>query len=53
METPLDLGVIDPGGALASASVTDLWFCALIGIAVTAGLSVVTDFTTRRPGSVR
>ncbi|MCO5327494.1 MAG: sodium-translocating pyrophosphatase, partial [Solirubrobacterales bacterium] len=46
METPLDLGVIDPEGALASASVTDLWFCALIGIAVTAGLFVVTDYYT-------
>ena len=27
-------------------SVTDLWFCALIGLAVTAGLFVITDYYT-------
>src|SRR5262249_38138197 len=34
------------GSALASASVTDLWLCALIGVAVTAALFVITDFYT-------
>ena len=46
MESPLDLGVGDPESALAGASVADLWFCGLIGIAVTAGLFVVTDYYT-------
>ena len=40
------LGVSDPGSALAGASVTDLWLCALIGIAVTGGLFVITDYYT-------
>ncbi len=31
---------------MSSVSVTDLWFCGLIGIAVTAGLFVVTDYYT-------
>jgi len=30
----------------SSVSVSDLWFCGLIGIAVTAGLFVVTDYYT-------
>jgi K(+)-stimulated pyrophosphate-energized sodium pump len=46
MSDPLELGVLDPGSALAGASVTDLWLCGLIGIAVTAGLFVITDYYT-------
>ena len=46
MEDPLDLGVLNPGSALAGASPTDLWLCGLIGIAVTAGLFVITDYYT-------
>ncbi|MFN8112171.1 MAG: sodium-translocating pyrophosphatase [Solirubrobacterales bacterium] len=46
MSDPLQLSVADPESALAGASVTDLWFCALIGIVVTAGLFVVTDYYT-------
>ena len=36
MADPLSLGVLDPGSALANASVAGLWVCALIGIAVFA-----------------
>jgi K(+)-stimulated pyrophosphate-energized sodium pump len=46
MSDPLELGALDPGGALASATVTDLWLCGLIGIIVTAGLFVITDYYT-------
>ncbi len=46
MSDPLSLGVLDPASALAGASVTDLWLCALIGIGVTAGLFVITDYYT-------
>jgi K(+)-stimulated pyrophosphate-energized sodium pump len=46
MSDALSLGVLDPGSALADASVTGLWLCALIGVAVTAGLFVITDFYT-------
>jgi K(+)-stimulated pyrophosphate-energized sodium pump len=46
MSDALDLGVLDPGSALADASVTGLWLCALIGIVVTAGLFVITDYYT-------
>jgi K(+)-stimulated pyrophosphate-energized sodium pump len=46
MEKPLKLGVGDPGSALAGASVTDLWLCALIGVGVTALLFVITDYYT-------
>ncbi len=46
MSDPLKLGVLDPGSALADASVAGLWLCALIGIGVTAGLFVITDFYT-------
>ena len=46
MSDPLQFNVADPESALAGASVTDLWFCALIGIAVTAGLFIVTDYYT-------
>ena len=35
MSDPLQLGVSDPSSALAGASVTDLWLCALIGLVVT------------------
>ncbi len=33
MSDPLQFGVLDPGSALADASVTGLWLCGLIGIA--------------------
>ncbi len=46
MSDPLELGVLDVGSALANASVTDLWFCALIGLVVTGGLFVITDYYT-------
>jgi K(+)-stimulated pyrophosphate-energized sodium pump len=46
MSDPLDLGVLDPGSALAGASVADLWLCALIGLGVTGGLFVITDYYT-------
>jgi K(+)-stimulated pyrophosphate-energized sodium pump len=46
MSDPLSIGVLDAGSALADASVAGLWACALIGIAVTAGLFVITDFYT-------
>ena len=46
MESPLDFGVADAGGALAGSSVTDLWLCGLIGVGVTAFLFVITDFYT-------
>jgi K(+)-stimulated pyrophosphate-energized sodium pump len=46
MSDPLSLGVGDPENALFGASVTDLWLCALIGIAVTAGLFIITDYYT-------
>jgi K(+)-stimulated pyrophosphate-energized sodium pump len=44
MDEPLRLGLVD--AAAAAVSVTDLWLCALIGIAVTAGLFVITDYYT-------
>jgi K(+)-stimulated pyrophosphate-energized sodium pump len=46
MSDPVKLGVDDPGNALFGASVTDLWLCAVIGVAVTALLFVITDFYT-------
>ncbi|MDP9189376.1 MAG: sodium-translocating pyrophosphatase [Actinomycetota bacterium] len=46
MSEPLAQGVADAGGALAGASVTDLWLCGLIGVGVTALLFVITDFYT-------
>jgi K(+)-stimulated pyrophosphate-energized sodium pump len=46
MSEPLSLGIEDPGSALFGASVTDLWFCALIGLFVTGGLFVITDYYT-------
>jgi K(+)-stimulated pyrophosphate-energized sodium pump len=44
MDEPLRLGFAEAGAA--AVSVSDLWFCALIGIAVTAGLFVITDYYT-------
>ena len=43
-----DLGFQAVGDAVSTAvpSATDLWFCGLIGIAVTAGLFLITDFYT-------
>jgi K(+)-stimulated pyrophosphate-energized sodium pump len=46
MEAPVKFSVHDPGSALAGASVTDLWLCAVIGVAVTALLFVITDYYT-------
>ena len=46
MSDPLQFSVGDPGGTLAGASVFELWLCAIIGIVVTAGLFVVTDYYT-------
>ncbi len=46
MDGPLHFGVGEAGSALASASVTDLWLCAVIGVAVTALLFVITDYYT-------
>jgi K(+)-stimulated pyrophosphate-energized sodium pump len=44
MEDPLNFGLAE---ATAEAiSVTDLWLCALIGLAVTAGLFIITDYYT-------
>jgi K(+)-stimulated pyrophosphate-energized sodium pump len=46
MAEPLANGVNEVTGSLTSASVTDLWLCAVIGIAVTALLFVITDYYT-------
>ena len=46
MDDPLQLGIEDPTNALFGASATDLWLCALIGVAVTAGLFIITDYYT-------
>jgi K(+)-stimulated pyrophosphate-energized sodium pump len=46
MSEPLRVGVKEAGSALAGASVTDLWICAVIGVAVTALLFVITEFYT-------
>ena len=46
MEDPLQFGVGDAGSTLAGATVTDLWLCALIGVAVTGLLFVLTDYYT-------
>jgi K(+)-stimulated pyrophosphate-energized sodium pump len=46
MSDPLSLGIEDPGSALFGASVTDLWLCGLIGLFVTGGLFVITDYYT-------
>jgi K(+)-stimulated pyrophosphate-energized sodium pump len=34
------------GSGLAGTSVTDLWLCGLIGVGVTAGLFIITDYYT-------
>ena len=44
MDEPLRLGFGEAGAD--AVGVSDLWFCALIGIAVTAGLFVITDYYT-------
>jgi K(+)-stimulated pyrophosphate-energized sodium pump len=44
MDEPLQLGFAEAGAA--AVSVTDLWLCGLIGIAVTAGLFIITDYYT-------
>jgi K(+)-stimulated pyrophosphate-energized sodium pump len=44
MSDPVRLGVLDT--AAAAVSVTDLWLCAVIGVAVTAFLFVITDYYT-------
>ena len=44
MSDPLRVGVLDT--AAAAVSVTDLWLCAVIGVAVTALLFVITEFYT-------
>jgi K(+)-stimulated pyrophosphate-energized sodium pump len=44
MSDPLSFGFAEATGE--AVSVTDLWFCALIGLAVTAGLFVITDYYT-------
>ncbi|HEX5610665.1 MAG TPA: sodium-translocating pyrophosphatase [Solirubrobacterales bacterium] len=44
MSEPVRVGVLDT--AAAAVSVTDLWLCAVIGIAVTALLFVITEFYT-------
>jgi K(+)-stimulated pyrophosphate-energized sodium pump len=46
MAEPLANGVNEVTGSLTSATVTDLWLCAVIGIAVTALLFVITDYYT-------
>ena len=44
MDAPLSTGFLEAGADLIS--VTDLWLCALIGLAVTGGLFVITDYYT-------
>jgi K(+)-stimulated pyrophosphate-energized sodium pump len=44
MAEPVRIGVLDT--AAAAVTVTDLWLCAVIGIAVTAMLFVITEFYT-------
>jgi K(+)-stimulated pyrophosphate-energized sodium pump len=44
MKEPLRVGVLDT--ASAAVSVGDLWLCAVIGVAVTALLFVITEFYT-------
>ena len=46
MSGALANGVGEVSGALTGTSVTDLWLCAVIGIAVTAFLFVITDYYT-------
>ena len=44
MDGPLSTGFLEAGADLVS--VTDLWLCALIGLIVTGGLFVITDYYT-------
>jgi K(+)-stimulated pyrophosphate-energized sodium pump len=44
MEDPLQFGLAEATADVIS--VTDLWLCALIGLAVTAGLFIITDYYT-------
>ncbi len=44
MSEPVRIGVLDTGAA--AVTVTDLWLCAVIGVAVTALLFVITEFYT-------
>jgi K(+)-stimulated pyrophosphate-energized sodium pump len=44
MNEPVRIGVLDT--AASAVSVTDLWLCAVIGVAVTALLFVITEFYT-------
>jgi K(+)-stimulated pyrophosphate-energized sodium pump len=46
MSDPLSLGVGDPGSSLFGTSVGELWLCGLIGLVVTGGLFVITDYYT-------
>jgi K(+)-stimulated pyrophosphate-energized sodium pump len=46
MEDPLHFAVKDPTSPLAGVSVTDLWLCAVIGVAVTALLFAITEYYT-------
>ncbi len=46
MAAPLSEGVEGVTGALTNASVTDLWLCSVIGVAVTGLLFVITDYYT-------
>ncbi len=46
MSDPLSLGIGDTSSPLFGTSVTDLWLCALIGLFVTGGLFVITDYYT-------
>jgi K(+)-stimulated pyrophosphate-energized sodium pump len=44
MDEPLRLGVAEASSDVTS--VTDLWLCGLIGVGVTAGLFIITDYYT-------
>jgi len=44
MDGPLSNGFLDAGADIVS--VTDLWLCAIIGLVVTGGLFVITDYYT-------
>jgi K(+)-stimulated pyrophosphate-energized sodium pump len=44
MEDPLNFGLAEATADVIS--VTDLWLCGLIGLAVTAGLFIITDYYT-------
>jgi len=46
MEEPLNVYVKEAGSPLAGLSTTDLWLCAVIGVAVTGLLFIITDYYT-------